>query len=172
MGPDYAITLRAWRAAWEAKKAAVMQLGYSERFWRKFRCATAELYSARDSQRCSALVESAAVPWLAAMPCPANLACKRTHGMTMLPCLRLCRFYFAYCEAAFDARYIHNYQMLWVKDPSAARPVAAAPPFATANGSGTIISSNPVTQVHARARTQRGLCSHSCRCIVVKVHAH
>ena len=38
MGPDYAITLRAWRAAWEEKRAAVLQLGYSERFWRKYRC--------------------------------------------------------------------------------------------------------------------------------------
>ena len=41
IGPDYAITLRAWRAAWEEKKAAVLQLGYSERFWRKYRFATA-----------------------------------------------------------------------------------------------------------------------------------
>jgi cyclopropane fatty-acyl-phospholipid synthase-like methyltransferase len=39
VGPDYAITLRAWRAAWEEKRAAVLQLGYSERFWRKYRCA-------------------------------------------------------------------------------------------------------------------------------------
>jgi len=40
IGPDYAITLRAWRAAWEEKKAAVLQLGYSERFWRKYRHAS------------------------------------------------------------------------------------------------------------------------------------
>ena len=40
IGPDYAITLRAWRAAWEEKKAAVLQLGYSERFWRKYRHVT------------------------------------------------------------------------------------------------------------------------------------
>lgn len=25
------------------------------------------------------------------------------------------RFYFAYCEAAFDAKYIHNYQIRWAK---------------------------------------------------------
>ena len=36
IGPDYAITLRAWRSAWEAKKADVLALGYSERFWRKY----------------------------------------------------------------------------------------------------------------------------------------
>ena len=41
VGPDYAITLRAWRAAWEEKRAAVLQLGYSERFWRKYRCGSA-----------------------------------------------------------------------------------------------------------------------------------
>lgn len=50
IGPDYAVTLRAWREAWEARQAEVLALGYSERFWRKY------------------------------------------------------RFYFAYCEAAFDAR--------------------------------------------------------------------
>ncbi len=26
-----------------------------------------------------------------------------------------CRFYFVFCEAAFDARYIHNYHMLFIK---------------------------------------------------------
>ena len=29
--------------------------------------------------------------------------------------LEPCRFYFAYCEAAFDAKYIHNFQILWQK---------------------------------------------------------
>jgi cyclopropane fatty-acyl-phospholipid synthase-like methyltransferase len=37
IGPHYAVTLRAWRAAWEARKAEVLKLGYSERFWRKYR---------------------------------------------------------------------------------------------------------------------------------------
>jgi len=62
IGPDYAVTLRKWREAWEAKKDEVLALGYSERFWRKY------------------------------------------------------RFYFVYCEAAFDARYIHTFQMTWSKD--------------------------------------------------------
>lgn len=26
-----------------------------------------------------------------------------------------CRFYFAYCEAGFDARYLHNFQVTWTK---------------------------------------------------------
>lgn len=65
IGPDYAITLRAWRDAWERRKAEVLELGYSERFWRKY------------------------------------------------------RFYFAYCEAAFDAKYIHDFHITWVKDPRA-----------------------------------------------------
>lgn len=37
IGPDYAVTLRAWRQAWEEKKEEVLALGYSERFWRKYR---------------------------------------------------------------------------------------------------------------------------------------
>ncbi|KXZ44875.1 hypothetical protein GPECTOR_61g828 [Gonium pectorale] len=71
IGPDYAITLRSWRDAWEARKPEVLALGYSERFWRKY------------------------------------------------------RFYFVFCEAAFDARYIHNYHVLLVKDSAAAAQAAA-----------------------------------------------
>jgi cyclopropane fatty-acyl-phospholipid synthase-like methyltransferase len=37
IGPDYAITLREWRQRWEERKAEVLALGYSERFWRKYR---------------------------------------------------------------------------------------------------------------------------------------
>jgi len=62
IGEDYAVTLRKWREAWEAKKQHILELGYSERFWRKY------------------------------------------------------RFYFLYCEAGFDAKYIHTYQVSWVKD--------------------------------------------------------
>ncbi len=65
IGPDYAVTLRMWRAAWEARKREALELGYSPRFWRKY------------------------------------------------------RFYFAYCEAAFDARYIHTFQVVWGKDAPA-----------------------------------------------------
>lgn len=39
IGPHYAETLRAWRAAWEEREEDVLRLGYSERFWRKYRCA-------------------------------------------------------------------------------------------------------------------------------------
>ena len=60
-----------------------------------------------------------------------------------------CRFYFAYCEAAFDAKYIRNYHILWVKDTSVPAPVIPAPLFSTGNAGGAIISSNPVTQVKA-----------------------
>lgn len=68
IGLDYAVTLRHWRKAWEERKEDVLKLGYSARFWRKY------------------------------------------------------RFYFAYCEAAFDARYIHNFQIVIAKDG----PVSAA----------------------------------------------
>lgn len=36
---DYAITLRAWREAWETRKPEALALGYNERFWKKYRCA-------------------------------------------------------------------------------------------------------------------------------------
>ena len=41
IGRHYAVTLRAWRAAWEARRGEVLQLGYSPRFWRKYRRAPA-----------------------------------------------------------------------------------------------------------------------------------
>ena len=63
IGEDYAVTLRKWREAWESKKDYIIsKLGYSERFWKKY------------------------------------------------------RFYFVYCEAGFDAKYIHTFQVTWVKD--------------------------------------------------------
>ncbi len=62
IGEDYAVTLRKWREAWEDRKDDILQMGYSERFWRKY------------------------------------------------------RFYFIYCEAGFDAKYIQTYQVTWVKD--------------------------------------------------------
>ena len=37
IGPDYAITLRSWRQTWEERKADILALGYSERFWRKYK---------------------------------------------------------------------------------------------------------------------------------------
>eukprot|EP00878_Enallax_costatus_P015331 GHUV01016058.1.p1 GENE.GHUV01016058.1~~GHUV01016058.1.p1 ORF type:complete len:614 (+),score=192.40 GHUV01016058.1:388-2229(+) len=61
IGPDYAITLRAWRQAWNSNKQKVLALGYSEKFWLKY------------------------------------------------------DFYFAYCEAAFDAKYIHDFHVTWTK---------------------------------------------------------
>ncbi|BDA46075.1 probable cyclopropane-fatty-acyl-phospholipid synthase at C-terminar half [Coccomyxa sp. Obi] len=95
IGPHYAITLRAWREAWERERAAILQLGYSERYWRKF------------------------------------------------------RFYFAYCEAAFDAKYIHNFQIRWSKaidqsaplEPSSSQELPKEPITKAA------APADPVTQV-------------------------
>ena len=42
IGPHYAVTLREWRAAWEREREAALRLGYSEAFWRKYRCASGE----------------------------------------------------------------------------------------------------------------------------------
>ena len=39
IGPHYADTLRAWRAAWEEKKEAILACRQTDRFWRKFRSA-------------------------------------------------------------------------------------------------------------------------------------
>lgn len=36
IGPHYAITLRAWRKEWEEKRQQALDLGYSDRFWRKY----------------------------------------------------------------------------------------------------------------------------------------
>lgn len=66
IGPDYAITLRAWREAWGKRRRDVLALGYSDKFWLKY------------------------------------------------------DFYFAYCEAAFDAKYIHDFHVTWEKCPAAA----------------------------------------------------
>lgn len=49
IGPDYAITLRAWREAWEEKREAILQLGYTERFWRKYRRACPPTPSASET---------------------------------------------------------------------------------------------------------------------------
>lgn len=38
IGPHYAVTLREWRAAWERERDSALRLGYSDRFWRKYRC--------------------------------------------------------------------------------------------------------------------------------------
>ncbi|GBF87498.1 cyclopropane fatty acid synthase [Raphidocelis subcapitata] len=83
IGPDYAITLRAWREAWEREREAALSLGYSQRFWLKY------------------------------------------------------QFYFAYCEAAFDAKYIHDYHVTWVKDGAAA--VGAAGPSSSAASGGAAV---------------------------------
>ena len=37
IGPHYAITLREWRQNWEQRREEIQALGYSDRFWRKFR---------------------------------------------------------------------------------------------------------------------------------------
>ena len=39
IGPDYAITLRHWRRAWEQRRTEVVALGYPDEFWRKYRSA-------------------------------------------------------------------------------------------------------------------------------------
>jgi cyclopropane-fatty-acyl-phospholipid synthase len=92
IGPDYAITLRAWRAAWRARKADVLSLGYSEVFWLKY------------------------------------------------------DFYFAFCEAAFDARYIHDFHVTWDKQ---AEPDSSADTSAGGNAAAAA-----ATRLHGWARQE------------------
>jgi cyclopropane-fatty-acyl-phospholipid synthase len=115
IGPDYAVTLRAWRKTWEEKKADVLNLGYSEKFWRKY------------------------------------------------------QFYFAYCEGGFDAKYIHTFQMTWVKDQvptlteadvrnAMERSKAGLPVEVAPGGAGTtaIFSKDAVTLVSPSTITTSG----------------
>ncbi len=157
VGLDYAITLRAWRAAWEEKKAAVVQLGYSERFWRKYRHASllvpiqhTQHYRERHywpAGRAALLLVGCTPGGSLYVLDGRGTPLQASIWLSLLPC----RFYFAYCEAAFDANYIHNYHILSVKDASVPAPVVPAPLFATGNAGGAIISSNPVTQVQLRS---------------------
>ncbi len=50
------------------------------------------------------------------------------------------QFYFAYCEAAFDARYIHDFHVTWVKDAATAVADVAG---ATANGPSGLLAGEP-----------------------------
>ena len=63
----------------------------------------------------------------------------------------MCRFYFAYCEAAFDERYIHTFQVLWVKgaEPRSGMgaPAGATLAEAVAEPSRRPSSPDPMTQV-------------------------
>lgn len=90
IGPDYAITLRAWRQAWLEKRHHITaELGYSQAWWLKY------------------------------------------------------DFYFAYCEAAFDIKYIHDYHVTWKKagQPEPAAPLGVAqPPAATAAAVSTVVA--------------------------------
>ncbi|KAG2447750.1 hypothetical protein HYH02_007208 [Chlamydomonas schloesseri] len=88
IGPDYAITLRSWRQTWDERKADILALGYSERFWRKY------------------------------------------------------KFYFVFCEAAFDARYIHNYHILLVKDGGALVNGHTANGHTATSSSDAVVSAN------------------------------
>jgi hypothetical protein len=69
------------------------------------------------------------------------------------------RFYFAYCEGAFDARYIHNFQISWINDEAASsedrtptarlEPTAEAPKLA-------LPSADMVTQVQFASLAENG----------------
>ncbi|KAF5839621.1 cyclopropane fatty acid synthase [Dunaliella salina] len=100
IGLHYAVTLREWRQRWEDRRTDVLRLGYSERFWRKY------------------------------------------------------RFYFAYCEASFDARYIHNFHLSWVKDTN---PIPAAEQADANRGSSAALAVSPMFNVSATSAAAEAL---------------
>ena len=139
IGPDYAVTLRAWRDAWERRRDQIQALGYSQRFWRKFRqaCCSSQTYyvKAADGFGCwyywidkvliAKYIFSMQSTLASATYCAHSKVCPSlVSNLNSLVCRR---FYFAYCEAAFDAKYIHDYQITWHKttDAVANLPVTA-----------------------------------------------
>ncbi len=84
--------------------------------------------------------------------------------MLLFHTLELCRFYFAYCEAAFDAKYIHNFQILWQKSAEPQKVLSALTPSSSEELSkplGTLINpiqsapSDPITQVRLQDLKRR-----------------
>ena len=180
IGPDYAITLRQWRQAWEERKEDVLRLGYSERFWRKYRCGAVmgrqrsaactraaaacacvspqlSASKKKDQAGCCAVHSVQAIGLLQTPACQAirgracsaskqwtPAACSCTHDPLPGPRTAPHRFYFVFCEAAFDARYIHNYHLLFVKDPSSGELLSSqlAPAAAVDGASGVALSAS------------------------------
>ena len=67
--------------------------------------------------------------------------------LTFDPKLCACRFYFAYCEAAFGARYIHDFQITWTKSPDMAEEIGeAATSFSGQQMQASRSPKDPVTQ--------------------------
>ena len=92
-----------------------------------------------------------------------GLACACAH--CMLPCWCRCsllqkrrstqwgdleplcsRFYFAYCEAAFDAKYIHNFQIVWGKSAQPLLEPTSSQDLPKALLGGTAAAADPFTQ--------------------------
>ena len=98
--------------------------------------------------------------------CTSCITLTHTRVCSPEPGLACCRFYFAYCEAAFDARYIHNFQITWVKSAEAApAPLLGPPPSASA-----VRASGGKAAAHASAPTDsvtqaRG---HACSAFLVQ----
>jgi hypothetical protein len=73
------------------------------------------------------------------------------------------RFYFAYCEAAFDAKYIHNFQILWSK--ASAAPALGSDLGERSSGQELLKAAvtpaappaDPVTQVTSRIQRHKSL---------------
>ena len=76
--------------------------------------------------------------------------------------MHICRFYFAYCEAAFDAKYIHNFQVTW-KKTGETTPLASANIESDGETPPSLLSREPADPV-----TQVNIC---CLCLKIDVLA-
>ena len=177
IGPQYAVTIRAWRAAWEARRAEALKLGYSLTFWRKYRREDCSIYFNIVTLRFFMFVSMLLDPILRSLPTsPMRTTCyygmyarhdmiirsaslwledvtssthrfsiPSRHGSRAKHEKQVgCRFYFAYCEAAFDARYIRNYQIVWRKT---AEPATAVLSAINADLAAAPAPADPMTQV-------------------------
>ena len=75
------------------------------------------------------------------------MAVPYTLGCCQAPRGFLCsRFYFAYCEAAFDAKYIHNFQLVWAKSAQPVFELTSSQELSKSLLGGTAAAADPFTQ--------------------------
>ena len=138
---------------------------------RSWAWATASATGASSGARCWSVPLrnahwSAGVLWHLA--CNARMT--RSAWATEGRCCR-CRFYFAYCEAAFDARYIHNFQIVWAKSAQPDIQPSASQDLPKAVLGGTAAAADPFTQACPISRL---VFWHSPvgRCGLTRIHLH
>ncbi len=98
----------------------------------------------------------------------------------MCVCVCTRRFYFGYCEAGFDGRYIHDYHLTWVKDNGNSTVFTTSVSNGLSNGPATTATtavtttSTPGQQFASAALTamQRELPSDPVNQVLRDTHTH